>query len=71
MATPTACEVCGCTEARACDGGCGWSQQHAAVGRAVCDKPKCLTVAGQRDARLAKKHGLTYAGPESVADLRR
>jgi hypothetical protein len=51
------CEVCGCTEDAACEGGCAWDDQYGTLGRMVCTTQRCLTVAGQRDARLAKKHG--------------
>ena len=30
------CEVCGCTEERACLGGCGWSKKYLERNRLVC-----------------------------------
>jgi|SRR5882724_872754 len=65
------CECCGCTEARACPGGCSWDPRYKALGRSVCTTARCVTTAGQRDARLAKKHKRPYTGPDSVADLRK
>jgi len=32
----TRCEVCGCTELRACPGRCAWDRRFARARRAVC-----------------------------------
>lgn len=63
------CEVCRCREDAACAGGCAWDRGYAGVGRYVCTTAKCVTTAGNRDSRLARKNGRTYGGPESVKDL--
>jgi hypothetical protein len=34
--TTAACERCGCTQERACPGGCGWDPFYYAQGRAIC-----------------------------------
>jgi len=36
--TPGACIVCGCTEDRACAGGCAWRAGFALAGLAVCTR---------------------------------
>jgi hypothetical protein len=46
------CEVCGCTETRACPGGCAWSAQFLMAGRYVCTTSRCFR----------KAMGLTAAG---------
>jgi hypothetical protein len=32
------CEECGCTEDRACEGGCGWDAIELARGRRICTR---------------------------------
>lgn len=64
------CEICGCVEERACEGGCAWDGLYLGVVRYVCTTAKCVNTAGRRDAALAKKNGRPYTGPASVADLR-
>lgn len=44
LSAPTrgVCRVCGCTEARACDGGCSWLDDD----QTVCTTATCVAAAG-------------------------
>lgn len=33
-----ACQMCGCTELRACPGGCSWDPRYLAQGRLMCSR---------------------------------
>lgn len=51
LAPKAVCEVCKCTEDRACEGGCAWSAVHLAEGRWVCDN--CVDQAGKKKPAAA------------------
>lgn len=71
--TATACTNCGCTELRACPGGCSWLGVNHADGTGVCSRcPKTLTAwrADQAEksaeARDANQRGLLQIGPTDI-----
>lgn len=46
IGTPGHCRICGCTEDRACAGGCSWTNPE----KTLCSNPSCQIEAGWRAA---------------------
>jgi len=73
MKTTTTCTNCGCTELRACPGGCSWLGVNHQDGTGVCSRcPKHLTAwrAQQADqtaqTRDASQRELLQIGPTDI-----
>lgn len=58
-----ACEVCRCTDAQACAGGCSWDPTYARPGRAVCSR--CT------DQAAPLKHQIVTSADPEYHDLMR
>lgn len=57
MSKPSRCRVCGCTDARACPGGCWWVEPTYTLCSRCLRRMARLVLAWQRQRRVASEDG--------------